>query len=169
MTHDAPDASCTSRYAGEVLLVSLNGRIAGTAGAVLLDWLPITRPGAGAHVVVNLGAVTSIDRAGADSLVDACLATALRHGTLSLASPTATVYDALRRFGVFRTVEVFADEHAALDAVAQRQGSAAGDPRAAGTPHTARDGDIIDRGPQGRQPDSAHDPADDQGSTSRVR
>ncbi len=159
MTGDHPDASCTSRYAGDVLLVCLGGRIAGTAGAVLLDWLPITRPGAGANVVVNLGAVTSIDRAGADSLVDACLATALRHGTLSLASPTATVYDALLRFGVFRTVEVFADEDAAIDAVAQRHGSAA----------RAPEGDIIDRGPQGRQADSPHNPADDPGPTSRVR
>lgn len=112
--------SCASSHIGDVLLVTLTGRLVGEAGAALLDWLPGAREGT-PQVVVNLASVTSIDQAGANALMDARSATAARQGTLALAGPTANVYDSLRQFGVLGEVEIFMDVRGAIDAVTRRQ------------------------------------------------
>jgi anti-anti-sigma regulatory factor len=171
MTRDTADASCTSRYVGDVLLVCLGGRIAGATGAALLDWLPVTGRAATPHVVVSLTDVTSIDRAGADSLVDACLATALRRGILVLAGPTAPVYDSLRHDGVFRTVEVFTDDDVAVETVGRRQASAVRAARRGVGPRAGseRQGSIIDRGAHGLQPDGPSEPLAERRHVRRVR
>jgi anti-anti-sigma regulatory factor len=146
-----------------VLLVTLTGRLAGEAGAALLDWLPGVREGT-PKVVVNLANVTSIDRAGANALMDARSATAARQGTLALAGPTATVYDSLRQFGVLGEVEIFTDVRGAIDAVTRRHASAPAEVQQSEAPLAS-----IDRGSQGRQAEDPHESPDGRPNIRRVR
>ena len=169
MSHSPPFAgSCSSSHVGDVLLVTLTGRLAGEQGAALLDWLPGARDGT-PQVVVNLANVTSIDRAGANALMDARSATAARQGTLALAGPTATVYDSLRQFGVLGEVEIFTDVRAAIDAVTRRQVSVPADARHGQTPPASSGDDRIDRGPQGRKAEDPHESPDGRPTIRRVR
>ena len=168
MSHQEFGGSCASSHVGDVLLVTLTGRLAGEAGAALLDWLPGAREGT-PKIVVNLAAVTSIDRAGANALMDARSATAARQGTLTLAGPNATVYDSLRQFGVLGEVEIFTDVRGAIDAVTRRQVSAPAEARPSQAPSVSSDKDKIDRGSQGRQAEDPHESPDDRPNTRRVR
>jgi anti-anti-sigma regulatory factor len=168
MSHESFGGSCASRHVGDVLLVTLGGRLAGEAGAALLDWLPGPRDGA-PQVVVNLADVTSIDHAGANALMDARSATAARHGTLALAGPTAPVYNSLRQFGVLGAIEVFADVAGAIDAVSRRQSAAPSEPRRDEVPLASSDDDRIDRGSQGRQAEDPHESPDGRRNIKRVR
>ena len=168
MSHQEFGGSCASSHVGDVLLVTLTGRLVGEAGAALLDWLPGAREGT-PQVVVNLASVTSIDQAGANALMDARSATAARQGTLALAGPTATVYDSLRQFGVLGEVEIFMDVRGAIDAVTQRQKSAPPEARQSQAPLASSHTDKIDRGPQGRKAEDPHEAPDGRPNIRRVR
>lgn len=150
------------------MLVTLTGRLVGEAGAALLDWLPGAREGT-PQVVVNLAGVTSIDRAGANALMDARSATAARQGTLALAGPSAIVYDSLRQFGVLGEVEIFTDTRGAIDAFTRRQESAPVEARQSQAPLASSHKDKIDRGSQGRQAEDPHESPDGRPTIRRVR
>jgi anti-anti-sigma regulatory factor len=57
-------------------------------------------------VVLDLSHVTRLDRGGAAALLDACVATALRRGTLSLTGLTSRRHAALERIGVLKVIDV---------------------------------------------------------------
>ena len=169
MSHESFGGSCASRQVGDVLLVTLGGRLEGEAGAALLNWLPGARDATLPQVVVNLADVTSIDRAGANALMDARSATAARHGTFALAGPTALVYNSLRQFGVLGAIEIFADADGAMDAMTRRQPAAPVEVRRRGEAASASRGDRIDRGPQGRRAEDPNEPPDGRPNIKRVR
>ena len=93
----------TSCLRGTTLVVSLSGRLTGAAGAAWLDQITTTRPSP-LRVIVNLAAVTCVDREGANTLLDAYIATTFRFGTFALTGPTALVGQQLDDFGISRVV-----------------------------------------------------------------
>jgi anti-anti-sigma regulatory factor len=91
----------TSCRREKTLVVFLSGPL--TSGAAWLDQLSTTRP-APQRVIVNLAAVTTVDRNGADALLDAYIATTLRLGTFALTGPTTLVGRQLDDLGISRVV-----------------------------------------------------------------
>jgi anti-anti-sigma regulatory factor len=87
---------------GKTLILSLTGQLSGR-GTDWLDHLSMARP-LPPRVIVDLGAVTGVNRKGAEALVDAYIATTLRAGCLALTRPTVLVSRQLEYFGVSRLV-----------------------------------------------------------------
>jgi anti-anti-sigma factor len=110
-------AGFTSRHLNEILVVSLHGRVTAETGAALIDWLTTT-PRAIPHVVVNVEAVTSFDHGGADALLDAFVATALRDGTLALTGLPDRLRKSLHREGVLPVIDTYTDDSAAVELLA---------------------------------------------------
>jgi len=88
---------------GKTLILSLTGQLTGRGNVRWLDHLSMARP-LPPRVIVDLGAVTCVDRKGAEALVDAYIATTLRAGCLALTRPTVLVSRQLEYFGVSRLV-----------------------------------------------------------------
>lgn len=83
----------------------LRGALTAASGDCLLHSLRTFSPRP-EHVEIDLSAVTSIDRAGANLLLDACVATLLRGGAFALSGPSPTCRRSLERFGVLDVVEL---------------------------------------------------------------
>jgi anti-anti-sigma regulatory factor len=82
--------------------VYLRGALDATSGERLLDSLRSTWQTA--SVEIDLTCVTSVDRAGATLLLDACVATLLRRRAFVLSGPSAACRRSLERFGVLTMV-----------------------------------------------------------------
>ena len=101
------------RAEGEVLMVALDGRITAERGEGLLDALCGASQRAAKHVIVDLSAVTAIDGAGVNALLDACVATTLRRGTFTLTGVKPDIRTVLRQAGVLSAFGFFSAEGAA--------------------------------------------------------
>ena len=86
-------------------LLRLHGPLTGAKADELLSRLHTLTP-APAEVEIDLSSVTVIDRSGAAVLLDAYVATTLRHGALALSGPSAECRASLLRFGVLDVIEV---------------------------------------------------------------
>ena len=88
---------------GKTLILSLTGQLTGRGTVRWLDHLSMARP-LTPRVIVDLAAVTGVDRKGSEALIDAYVATTLRAGSLVLTRPTVLVSQQLEYFGVSRVV-----------------------------------------------------------------
>lgn len=110
----------TSRHLERMLVIALRGRLTGELGAEVLEWLSTIERATPPHVVVNVGEITAVEPAGADALLDAYVATALRAGTLVVTHATAQTQRSLHRSGVIPVIETFADDAVAVATLRSR-------------------------------------------------
>lgn len=113
------ERSFTYRHIDRMVIVSLRGRLTGPVGAELLQWLSTT-PRATEDVVVNIGELTALEPAGAEALLDAYVATALRAGTMVVTRATEPMQRSLHRKGVIPVIESFPDDDVAVATLRSR-------------------------------------------------
>lgn len=113
------ERSFTYRHIDQMIVVSLRGRLTGPVGAELLQWLSTT-PRTTEDVVVNIGELTALEPAGAEALLDAYVATALRAGTMVMTHATEPMHRSLRRGGVTPVIETFPDDDVAVATLRSR-------------------------------------------------
>jgi anti-sigma B factor antagonist len=106
----------THRYAGEVTVVEMGGRIALGEGSALLrktirDLLAERRT----RILLNLADISYIDSSGIGELVSAYTSVKGQGGELKLLHLTKKVHDLLQITRLFTVFEVFSDEPAALN------------------------------------------------------
>jgi anti-sigma B factor antagonist len=105
----------THRFAGEVTVVEMGGRIALGEGSALLrktirDLLTERRT----RILLNLADISYIDSSGIGELVSAYTSVKGQGGELKLLHLTKKVHDLLQITRLFTVFEVFTDEPAAL-------------------------------------------------------
>jgi len=103
VTVPSPGRSLRVRRPPRRQVARLSGALTAASAARLLHSLRTASPRPD-YVAIDLSAVTSVDRAGANLLLDACVATLLRGGAFALRAPSPTCRRALERFGVLDVV-----------------------------------------------------------------
>lgn len=104
-------------------VISLAGRLTGNTGGQLRDSLTVTRNQVRPRIILNLAQVTSVDRGGANALLDVYVATTLRAGSLALTRLPIGVRETLRDFSLLDTLQVFASDGLAMAAMAESSGN----------------------------------------------
>ena len=108
-----------TRQMGDVTVIDVSGRITLAEGSsIIRDELRALRAKGNKKVLLNLGAVISIDSSGIGELVSGYTNMAIAGGSMKLLNPTKRVKDLLQMTHVYNLFDVHEDEDHAVQSFA---------------------------------------------------